>query len=330
MREGETPELDVVTGAFGYTGRYIARRLLSMGRCVRTLTGHPDRPDPFGGQVHVAPLDFAHPKQLTESLRGAGTLYNTYWVRFPDGRVTYDQAIENTKTLIRAAEEAGIRRVVHLSVANASEESPLPYFRGKALVEKAIVASRLSHAIVRPTVTFGLEDILLNNIAWLLRHVPVFAVPGRGEYRLQPVYVEDVAEITVTAGQQEGNRVIDAAGAEVYTFEELVRLIAGTIGRQVPIRHVAPKVSLFLARAVGWVVRDVVLSREEVEGLMANLLISAEPPRGKTRLSDWLRQEGARIGSRYASEMSRHYRGDVGRRPARDPAGALAHRSEQP
>lgn len=304
----ETPELNIVTGAFGYTGQYITRRLLSAGKQVRTLTGHPNRPNPFGAQVSVAPFNFDKPQELIESLRGATTLYNTYWVRFSYGENTFDRAVENTRTLIKAAEEAGVRRIVHVSITNASPNSHLPYFRGKGLLEQAIVKSRLSYAIIRPTVIFGREDILINNIAWLLRRFPVFAVMGSGKYRLQPIFVEDMAEITVKAGQQDENTIIDAVGPEIYTFDELVRLIAETIGSRARIIHVRPELALFLAKLIGYVVNDVVLTRDEVEGLMANLLVSESPPTGWTRLNDWLAQNADTVGAQYASELNKHYR----------------------
>jgi len=304
----EAPELNVVTGAFGYTGKYITWRLLSMGKTVRTLTGHPNRENPFGEQVSVSPFNFDNPSELTKSLRGATTLYNTYWVRFSHGQVTFDKAVENTKTLIKAAEEAGVQRIVHVSVTNASEESPLPYFRGKGLLEKAIMHSRLSYAIIRPTLIFGPEDILINNIAWLLRRFPVFAVPGSGDYRVQPVFVEDVAETAVNAAHHGENIIVDAVGPEVYTFDELVRLIADKIRRGAKIIHLSRGLALFLSGMIGHLVRDVVLTRDEVDGLMSNLLVSESPPTGQTRLSDWLGQNADSVGARYASELNRHYR----------------------
>jgi len=302
------PELDVVTGAFGYTGKYITQRLLAMGRRVRTLTGHPDRPNPFGERVSVAPFNFDNPQELVKSLQGATTLYNTYWVRFPRGQVTFERAIENTKALIRAAGEAGIRRIVHISITNASESSPFPYFRGKGILERAIIHSGLSYAIIRPTVIFGPEDILINNIAWLLRRFPLFAIPGAGDYRLQPVFVEDVAEIAVDAAHRQENVIIDAVGPEIYTFEELVRLIAARVSSRARIVHLRRGLALFLSRLVGYMVGDVVLTRDEVAGLMANLLVSQGPPTGRTRLSDWLSQHADRLGREYASELARHYR----------------------
>lgn len=305
----ETPdELNIVTGAFGYTGKYIAKKLLSLGKRVKTITGHPNRLNPFGDKVGVAPFNFNNPSDLIRSLQGATILYNTYWVRFSYGQVTFDKAVENTKTLIKAAEEAGVRRIVHVSITNASEASPFPYFRGKGMLEKAISQSRLSYAIIRPTVLFGHEDILVNNIAWMLRRFPIFAILGSGDYQLQPVFVEDVAEIAIKAGQLEENIIMDAVGPEIYTFNELVRLIADKIHSKAKIVHLNPELALFFSRLVGYIVNDVVLTRDEVYGLMSNLLVSKRLPTGRMRLSDWLASNADSIGTKYASELARHYR----------------------
>ena len=304
----ETPELNVVTGAFGYTGKYIARKLLASGRRVRTLTGHPERPNPFGEQVSVAPLNFECPERLVEDLRGATTLYNTYWIRFGHRRVTFDHAVDNTITLIRAARDAGVGRIVHISITNASLESPLPYFKGKAIVEQAVVESGLPYAIIRPAVIFGFEDILLNNIAWLLRRFPVFVVPGRGGYSLQPVYVEDLAELAVDAGLRRDNLAFDAVGPEVYTFDQLVRLIADCVNSRARTLHLRPGLALFASKLLGLLVKDVLLTRDEVDALRSDLLVSPHPATAPTSLADWLRQNAARIGAGYTSELSRHYR----------------------
>jgi len=303
----ETSELNVVTGAFSYTGKYIAQRLLSMGEEVRTLTGRPDRENPFGQQVKPFPFNFDKSRELTENLRGVKTLYNTYWVRYPHRHITFDKAIENNKTLIAAAEEASIRRIVYISITNSSEGSPFPYFRGKALVEKAIIQSKLSYAIIRPTVIFGPEGILINNIAWLLRKFPIFAIPGSGDYRIQPVFVEDVAEIAVRAGHQDDNIVLDAVGPETYTFGELVRMIASQINSRARIIHVGPWLALFLARLIGYTVRDVVITRDEIEGLMSNLLVSEGHPTAQTRFSEWLSHNADNIGIKYISGLRRSY-----------------------
>jgi uncharacterized protein YbjT (DUF2867 family) len=301
-------ESDIVTGATGYSGKYITRRLLAAGRRVRTLTNHPARENPFGNQIEVAPYRFEDPEELRRTLEGAKTVYNTYWVRFPHGAHSFDGAVENTRRLFHAAEQAGVRKFIHVSIANPSEDSSLAYYRGKAVLEAALAQSALSWAVIRPTVIFGLEDILINNIAWMVRHFPVFAVPGSGEYKLQPIFVEDLAEIAVNAASTRGNITVDAVGPETYSFNELVQLIARTLGRRVRTLHVHPTLAYLMTRMLGFAVHDVILTREEIEGLMANLLVSHQPPLGKTKLSGWLEQNAALVGRRYASELGRHFR----------------------
>ena len=303
-----THEFEVVTGAFSYTGKYITQRLLDAGKTVRTITGHPNNPNPFGKQVEIAALDFHDTAELVQSLRGASVLYNSYWVRFSHGRVTFDEGVSNSRILIQAAKEAGVRRIVHLSIANPSLDSHLPYYSGKARVEKAIIESGLSYAILRPTVIFGGEDILINNIAWFVRHMPFFAVPCSGQYQLQPIFVEDIAELAVNAGQHESNLAIDAVGPEVFSFDDLIRLIAVAVHSKTRLVHVRPGVALSILRLVEPFVGDVVLTREEIDGLMANLLVSKEPPTGQTRFSEWLAKNQSTLGIKYASELKRHYR----------------------
>jgi NADH dehydrogenase len=302
------PEVNVITGAFSYTGKYITRRLLAKGKEVRTLTGHPNNPNPFGDQVQVFPFNFDKPAELVKSLRGATTLYNTYWIRFSHGTNTFEDAVRNTQALIRAAVEAGVQRVVHISITNPAETSRLPYFLGKAILERDIVNSGVSYAIVRPTVIFGDEDILINNIAWCLRHFPVFPIFGNGRYSLQPIYVEDMADLVVDAGQRQENMLFDAVGPDIFTFEQLVRLIAQKLGKRVIIPHVNPGIALNLAKLIEPFVGDVLITRDEIAGLMANLLISQQPPTGHTRLNEWLDRHSGTIGTQYASELVRHYK----------------------
>lgn len=296
-----------VTGAFSYSGKYITRRLLARGEKVITLTNHPNRPDPFEGRVRAFPLDFADASSLTSSLRGAETLVNTYWVRFDKGANTQPAAVENTRRLVQAAVAAGVKRIVHISITNPSADSHLPYFWGKAANEKAVMDSGLSYAILRPTVLFGTEDILINNIAWLLRRFPFFALPGDGSYRLQPVFVDDVAALAVDAVYETGNSLRDAVGPDILTFREMVELIGEKIGARRPLLTVHPRLALTAAQFLSLFVRDVMLTPEEVDGLMAGLLVSKDPPLCKTKLGDWLEGNRASVGARYASELQRHY-----------------------
>jgi NADH dehydrogenase len=296
-----------ITGAFSYTGKYITRKLLAQGNHVRTLTNNPRRENPFGEQVQVHPFNFDHPEVLIESLRGVDTFINTYWVRFDHGATTFDQAIENTRTLIKAAKAADVQRFVHVSITNPTVDSPLPYFRGKAILEAAVVGSELSSTIIRPTVIFGKEDILINNLAFLLRRFPFFAIPGKGDYRLQPVYVEDLADLAIQAIHSKESLLMDAVGPEIYSFKELVELIARTINSRARLIFTPPKLALTLSRILGLLYRDVILTEDEVEGLMAGLLVSEQPPTGKTSLKEWLEMNRDSVGARYASELKRHY-----------------------
>ena len=303
------PGLAVVTGAFSYTGRYVTQCLIDQGVRVRTLTRSPAVEDPFGGRVEVAPLDFSDPDGLCRSMQGAGVFYNTYWVRYAHGRITFDLAVENTGKLFEAAERAGVGRIVHFSVTNPSSESGLPYFRGKAQVEAMLVGLGVPYAIIRPTLVFGVGDLLLNNMAWALRRFPVFPVYGSADYPVQPVYVEDLAAQAVEAGSQGENSVADAAGPDTFSFEALLRLLASTMGVRRWFLHTPPRVGLALTGLVGLLMRDMALTRDEVVGLMDGLLTSGEPPTDTTRLSDWLAENGDGLGRRYVSELRRNYRG---------------------
>jgi uncharacterized protein YbjT (DUF2867 family) len=295
-----------VTGAFSYSGKYIARRLLERGEEVITLTGHPDRPDPFGGKVRAFPLDFDE-ASMTRSLQGVDVLVNTYWVRFDKEKNTQPRAVVNTRKLVNAARAAGVRRIVHISIANPSAESPLPYYWGKAANEKAVTESGLSYAILRPTVLIGREDILINNIAYLLRRFPFFLIPGDGSYGIQPVFVEDLADMAVEAVYSNENYVTDAVGPDSYSFRDFVRLIGEKIGARRPLISVPPRLALLAAQVISLFVRDVVLTPEEVKGLMGNLLVSKHPAQGRTAFRDWLEANKQTVGKEYASELKRHY-----------------------
>ena len=304
----ESSATDLVTGAFSYSGAVLAGRLLESGRGVRTLTHHPDRPHPLRGHVDAQKYRFDDPSALTRSLEGVDTLYNTFWVRFDHGRTRFADAIESSRMLFFAAKRAGVRRIVHLSITNPSLNSPLPYFRGKARVEYALAQAGVPYAIVRPTWIFGGEpDVLANNIAWILRRMPVFALPGDGAYPVQPVHVQDLARVCIDAGGRTTDLVIDAAGPETMPFRELIGLLRAAVGSRSPIVHVPPVVMTAAARALGALVGDVVLTADEIRGLMAGLLVSHDPPLGQIAFSQWLAQHASSVGRAYANELQRHF-----------------------
>ena len=298
-------EIHVVTGAFGYSGKYIAKRLLEAGHEVRTLTNSPTRPNPFGGQIKASPFHFENPEKLVAALQGTSVLYNTYWVRFNHRDFQHTNATRNIRRLFQSAKEAGVKRVVHISITNPSEESHLEYFSGKAKHERTLIDSGLSYAILRPAVIFGKEDVLINNIAWILRRLPVFGVFGDGNYRLQPIYVDDLAKLAVAQGSTTEDRIIDAIGPETFTYKELVREIGVIIDKQRPIISIPDSLGYVLGWILGTVLGDVLLTRDEIEGLKANLLYTSSPPVGEMKLTNWAKENALMLGRKYASELSR-------------------------
>lgn len=297
--------IHAVTGAFGYSGKYITRRLLAEGRTVITLTNSPDRANEFGGRVVAHPFNFEQPDELARSLAGVETLYNTYWVRFNHPLFRHADAVRNTLILFEAARKAGVQRFVHVSITNPSLSSPLEYFSGKAVLEQALIESGLSWAILRPTVLFGEEGILINNIAWMLRRLPVFGVFGGGGYKLQPIHVDDLAALAVEWGKSREDVTLNAIGPETFTYRELVEKIGEIIGVRRPIVGVPPALGYWAGWLVGRVMGDVTITRDEIEGLMANLLYVETPPTGVTRLTEWAVAHSDTLGRHYANELAR-------------------------
>ncbi len=305
MASQSVQSVQVVTGAFGYSGRRIAQQLLQQGVAIRCLTNSPARRGAWAAGVETFPLDFAHPERLVEALRGASVLYNTYWVRFNHHGFTHAEAVHNSMLLFEAARRAGVPRIVHVSIANPSEDSPFEYYRGKARLERAVRESGLSYAILRPAVLFGDEDILINNIAWMLRHLPVFGVFGDGAYGIRPIHVDDFAALAVRMAGESSNTVVDAVGPERFSYRGLVEQIAAIIGVRRPIMRVPVSVGYAVGRVVGWLVRDVVLTREEIGALMAGLLDTPGPATGDTLLTAWAGRHADALGRHYASELAR-------------------------
>lgn len=305
---GHDTQVDLVTGAFSYTGAHIAQRLLARGRDVRTLTFHPERQHPLRERVAALPYRFDDPLALARSLQGVTTLYNTYWVRFDHGSASFDAAIANSRALFHAARRAGVRRIVHVSIANPSTSSPLPYYRGKAVVEHALAETGVPFAVVRPTWVFGGQhEILANNIAWILRHLPVFAVAGDGSYPVQPVHIDDLADICLSAADTPADLVLDAAGPETLPFIELVHAVRQATGSHSPVLRVPAPLIAAAARLLGLILGDVVLTPQEIRGLTSGLLVSHDPALGRIAFTDWLRDQRQSLGRSYANELRRHF-----------------------
>jgi uncharacterized protein YbjT (DUF2867 family) len=314
MTQPDASQLDVVTGAFSYSGGAIARELLRRGHSVRTLTGHPQRA-PAGSPIDTRPLDFGAEPELAASMAGAHTLYNTYWVRFAHGAVSHELAVANSKALFAAAATAGVQRIVHVSITNPSLTSTDSYFRGKAEVERALSACGVAYAIARPAVLFGGDGVLVNNIAWLLRRLPVFAIGGRGDYRLRPIHIDDLATLCADLGAATGPaRTVDAVGPQSLSFRQLVDEIRDAVGSRSALLPVPGPVIPVLAAVLNLALRDTLLTGAEYASMAAGRADSAGPATGSIVFTDWVHAHGGELGRRYANELDRHFRTPGGQR----------------
>ena len=297
-----------LTGAFGFTGRAIARQLVDQGRDVVTLTRRIDHADPLARSIESVALDFGRPTDLSRALGGVDTLFNTYWIRFPRGPESFERAIAESAVLLAAAREAGVRRIVHISVVGADHDAPTPYVRAKAVVEDMVRASGLEWSIVRPTLTYGAGDILVNNMAWALRRLPLYGMPGSGAYTIQPVHVDDVARICIDLADGKPGHTVDAAGPDVMPFREMVETVRSAVGSRSVILPMPTWTVLAAGRLLGLLVHDVVLTPDEISELTASFLTSRESPLGQIGFKAWVTSNADSLGRRWSSELARNYR----------------------
>jgi uncharacterized protein YbjT (DUF2867 family) len=297
-----------VTGVFSYSGRFIAEALLARGWEVVALGRRRPAPgESLAGRVDFSPLLLDDEEALVSALSGCEVLFNTYWVRFEHGGATFAEAIERSGRLFDAASAARVRRIVHLSVSNASADSPFPYFRGKAAVEEALRRADCAYAILRPTLIFGgREEVLVNNIAWLLRRLPLFLLPAGGRCRLQPVSVFDLARIAAELGETDGNVVLDLAGPETFTFADFVAQIKDAVGSHAHLLSAPSGVVSTCSALAGLLLRDRLLTRDELGALTDNLL-ACETATTESRFSDWLKANASWLGNDYANELRRNW-----------------------
>jgi len=294
-----------VTGALGYSGKYIAQNLLNQGYSIKTLTNSAHKPNPFGDKIEIVPLDFENKINLVKYLSDVDVLINTYWVRFNHKKFNHNQAVENTKRLFDAAKEAGIKKIVHVSITNPDKNSELEYFKGKGILEEYLISLNLNYSIVRPAVLFGDNDILINNIAWMIRHLPVMGVFGKGDYKLQPIHVLDFAEIIVKEALSDENRIINAIGPETFEYKDLVKIIMKIINIKKPVLNAPPIIGYWVGKIVSKIKKDVTITKPEIKGLMDNLLYVETEPTGKIKLTEWASENKKTLGVKYASELSR-------------------------
>jgi NADH dehydrogenase len=232
---------------------------------------------------------------------------NTYWIRIPWGGQTFDTAVHNSKLLLGAAKEAGVARVVHVSVSNAALGTNLGYYAGKNRVESYIRAELDNYAIVRPTLVVGPNDVLSNNIAWFLRHFSFFPVPDGGGCRMQPITLADTARIIVEAGESQENQQIDAAGPDIMSFREYLLLLQTACGVRRWMPAVPGWLALLILKPIEVLLRDIVLTKEELLGLEQELLVSKQAPLGTAHVDEWLMANGSAMGRTYVNDLRRHF-----------------------
>jgi uncharacterized protein YbjT (DUF2867 family) len=299
----------LITGASGFIGGAVAERLVDRAE-IRGLTSHPGK-NRFGDRVRSFAYDFNDPRRMTVAFDGVDVFVNSYYVRFNYGRLTFADAVERSRALITLAKLAGVGRIVHVSVSNASEASDLPYYSNKGRIERIVAESGIDYTILRPALVVGPGDILVNNIAYFLRRLPVFTIFGDGSYRAQPMTVDAFADIAVEAVDgAHRNATLAVAGPSNWPFVDMVRAIRRAVGSRALVVPAPAWVALGGLRVAGALLRDVVLTSDEVKGLTREYLYSESPLRRGADFAEWLAQPvvSSTLGRRYESELARHFR----------------------
>lgn len=305
-------EINLVTGAFSYSGKYIADELLKYDHKIKTLTGHPDEESINFDKIDIFPYNFENYSELVTSLTGVTTFINTYWIRFPQKDITWDDVVSNSKILFDACKEAGVKKIIHLSVTNPSLNSPYPYFKGKAEVEDYLTSLDISYTIIRPALTFEDGDILLNNIAWLLRRSPLFGIFGDGKFMIQPISQLDLSKVVVSHiyDGKDTREIIDAIGPETHEFQDIIKMLNSATNSKTLILKfpgVLYWIPYLFSKIVGFFMKDTLLTRNEIGALKDNLLLTNSLPVADTSFKDWVSKNGDKLGSEYAHEINRHY-----------------------
>ena len=257
------------------------------------------------------PFNFA-PDALTSALEGADILACAYWTRHnrpPVGHrgpwLSHAEATERTGMLVESALAAGVSRLVWTSIANPGLDPDLSYYAGKAQVERFVKESGIPYAVLRPACFFGPGGLLIENIAWAVRHLPVFPIPSGDPYHVRPIHVDDYAQLVADACRGTDTFTQDATGPDRIEFQELIRYIARTINARTQIVRLPIGVCHFLYGAASHLMRETILTLDELKGLSRNRLDSQEPPSGSISLTAWIKENAETIGSRFLREPRR-------------------------
>jgi uncharacterized protein YbjT (DUF2867 family) len=247
--------LVVVFGGGGFLGRRLVGRLTAEGMAVRVAVRHPDpariklRAIGFD-LVTVVPADVRDPASVADAVAGADAVVNTVSAYVEKGNTTFEAVhVRGAETVARQAVAAGVARLVLVSGIGADSSSGSPYIRARGRGEQVVWQTFPEATIVRPGAMFGPSDALFGTIADLARFLPVVPLIG-GDTRLQPVFVDDVAEAIASILTNPGtvSQTYELAGPRVYTLRELVRMTLHLIGKQRPPIPVPFAVAEFQAR----------------------------------------------------------------------------------
>ncbi|WP_158809896.1 complex I NDUFA9 subunit family protein [Beijerinckia sp. L45] len=235
-----TGNLVTVFGGSGFIGRHVVQALAQHGWRVRVAARRPDlafhlQPSGGVGQIHAVQANLRYPDSVARAVRGADAVVNLVGLLAQGGKQTFSSMhVEGVKTVVAAAQAAGITRFVQMSAIGADASSPSAYGRTKAEGEAAVLATIPQAVVLRPSVVFGPEDKFFNRFAGMARLMPALPLIGGGTGKLQPVYVGDVAEAVALGldGTAKAGTIYELGGPEVRSFKEILEFILKTTGRQ--------------------------------------------------------------------------------------------------
>ncbi len=231
-------QLVTVFGGTGFLGRRVVRHLRAAGFDVRAASRHPDRglylfPSNDSGIARFH-ADINEDSSVAAAVAGAFAVVNAVSLYIERGKHTFHSVhVKAAERLAMFASRGGAERFVHISGIGADARSASPYIRSRGEGEAAVLKGFPSAILIRPAVMFGPGDAFLRPIAKMLRRMPAFPLFGSGETRLQPAYVEDVGEAVVRVLRlPTAHRVYELAGPSIYKYHELLRIVAGGMGKQ--------------------------------------------------------------------------------------------------
>jgi uncharacterized protein YbjT (DUF2867 family) len=235
-----TRGLVTVFGGSGFVGRHTVSALAKRGYRVRAAVRRPDLAghlQPMGavGQIHAVQANLRFADSVARAVDGADAVINAVGILAPVGAQSFDAVhAAGARAVAKAAREAGVTRLIHISAIGAGKASKASYARSKAAGEQAVLEEFPGAIILRPSIVFGPEDEFFNRFASLARSSPLMPLIGGGRTRFQPVYVGDLAAAIANAvdGQGKPGTVYELGGPQVLSFRELLEKTLAFTGRK--------------------------------------------------------------------------------------------------